>query len=276
MGRWRISTLIVVGVSFAAYFFLSHAPLSLALIIAGSLVALVTTLSDPKNAHLKTTWAVAAAAIAIVGGINGYQNGLQAQKQAKASNDLLKTKTDEIASLTKQSLDLARTNSQLSGALIKKTDIIVTLSKDSVDAVTGGSDFVIVDIIPFPVDKGGVALIASASGKNVIRDVFYTMNEGRPPNILTEADLNDIITGRLRPGTLSGQLGNVVPHRTTPVGVMHPSLQNGAYYNITLFALNGYVNETLELRYETDKPRWNRELTITRGNRVIRHLGWIK
>ncbi|MGA2329772.1 MAG: hypothetical protein ABSH05_26255 [Bryobacteraceae bacterium] len=121
MGRWRKSSLVVLGVGVVAWYFLLQPPLSLALIVAGSLAALGTTISDPKNDHFKVTLAATAAAIVITGGVTGYFNGLQAQKEAKASSALLRAKTDEIATVTKQGLDLAQVNTELSRALINKS-----------------------------------------------------------------------------------------------------------------------------------------------------------
>ena len=103
MGRWRRLTLIALVVCAIGSYFLFHPAASLAVIIAGSLVALGSTISDSKSDKSKIAWALMVAAISISGGVSGYQSGLRAQQDAKASNELLKAKTDELATTSKES-----------------------------------------------------------------------------------------------------------------------------------------------------------------------------
>jgi hypothetical protein len=145
------------------------------------------------------------------------------------------------------------------------------LSKKNVDAVTGGDGFAYIDIVSIPVDNGGMSLIAAVRGKNVIRGVAYELTEGRPPYVPTDAQMNDILAGR----AASTTLGDLTPQSGRLIGrVLHPSIKDGGYYNINMLALNGSVNEKLEVRYDSAKHRWNRKMTVTRVNKVIFTSDW--
>jgi len=129
------------------------------------------------------------------------------------------------------------------------------LSRENIDEVTGGNDYIVVDIISVPVDKDGVSLVAVTSGRHVIRGVRYSLNEGRPPYLPSDKQLNEIIAGRTPEGTIMGQLGEIVPAISTPVRVMHPPLSTGGYYNINVTAINGMTNEKLEVRIRAREGR---------------------
>ena len=176
MGRWRKSSLVVLGVGVVAWYFLLQPPLSLALIVAGSLAALGTTISDPKNDHFKVTLAATAAAIVITGGVTGYFNGLQAQKEAKASSALLRAKTDEIATVTKQGLDLAQVNTELSRALINKSDTISELGRSAISETTGGHSYCFVDMGGMAGTEGLVADI-ECRGRYPMHNVGVTITD---------------------------------------------------------------------------------------------------
>ena len=57
-----------------------------------------------------------------------------------------------------------------------KTDTLIT--KSTINAVTGGQDFVAVDIATQPLQGNGLALVAWVKGKNVIREVRCLINDG--------------------------------------------------------------------------------------------------
>jgi hypothetical protein len=181
--------------------------------------------------------------------------------------NLLKTQSDSFNEVLAQ-------NQKSFDATMSRMEGLARMSKENVDSVTGGSDFIIIDIITSPVDKDGVSLVATTSGKHPIRDARYVMNEGRPPYLLSDTARNDILAGRTPPGVEVFQLGTVIPAQATPAGVKHPSLKKGAYYNINIFALNGSVNEKLEVRYVDAIRQWDRQLTVMRGNKIVRQSSW--
>ena len=87
---------------------------------------------------------------------------------------------------------------------------------------------------------------------------------------------DDLFSGKVPQGVTLFTLGDIVPTIATPVGVLHPAIDKGALYNINIFALNGFTNEKLEVRFNHDTGSWERQLTITRGNHQIRKQDWNK
>jgi hypothetical protein len=79
--------------------------------------------------------------------------------------------------------EILKNNQTEFDATMKRMEGLAKLSKESVDSVTGGRDFVSVEIIPIPVEENGVSLLAVLNGKHAVREVSYSMNEGRPPYI---------------------------------------------------------------------------------------------
>jgi hypothetical protein len=191
----------------------------------------------------------------------------QVSKDQRTENDrfaaLLKSQESSFATVMKQ-------NQDESSATLARIEKVARLSKENVDAVTGGDGFAYVDIVVVPVDKNGLSLMAVVHGKNVIRGVMYELTEGRPPYIPTDAQMNDILAGRSRNVTI----GDLTPATSRLLGnVLHPSLAEGGYSNINLFALNGSVNEKLEVRYEPG-GHWNRTITVTRVDTVVFKSDW--
>jgi hypothetical protein len=84
---------------------------------------------------------------------------------------------------------------------------------------------------------------------------------------------DDLFSGKVPQGS-ANLLGDIVPTIATPVGVLHPAIDKGALYNINIFALNGFTNEKLEVRFNRDTGSWERQLTITRGIHQIRKQDW--
>ena len=159
-------------------------------------------------------------------------------------------------------------------ATMDRTDTLITKASENIDAVTGGRDFVVVDIVGRPVQGDGLSLQAVVNGKNVVRDVRCAIEEGRPPYTFTHDFVDDVLSGKVPKGVTPCQLGNVVPGLATSVAVLHPPPDKGAFYNINVYAFNGTTNEKLEVRFNQSKGLWERQLTITRGNHQIRKLDW--
>ena len=119
-----------------------------------------------------------------------------------------------------------------------------------------------------------LSLVAYGSGKNTIRQIGYDIREGRPPYLPTPDDFNRILKGEPPAKVQTGQIGDLAPQVGRPFLVVHPSQDNGAYYNINIIALNGLINEKLQVRFNRSQKLWERQYTITRGNRVIEKRGW--
>lgn len=234
-------------------------------------LGILITVRVPEGRWSKVFWILAFLGLLLCEVRNLYHDRTahdeQIRKDQRAENDrfaaLLKSQENSFAAVMKQ-------NQDESSAALTRIEKVTRLSKENVDAVTGGDGFAYVDIVVFPVDKDGLSLMAVVHGKNVIRGVMYELTEGRPPYIPTDAQMNDILAGRSRNVTI----GDLTPSASRLLGnVLHPSLAKGGYYNINMFALNGSVNEKLEVRYEPG-GFWNRTLTVTRLNTVVFKSDW--
>lgn len=217
------------------------------LIIAGSLVALGTTLSDPKNDRFKVTLAATAAAIAIGGGVNGYFNGVQAQKEAKASNELLRTKTDEIAAATRQSLDLAKLNGELSRALIKKSDTISDLGRSAVSETTGGDSYCFVDMGGMAGTEG-LAASVERRGRYPMQNVGVTITD--VDAFRADKTMQNMGVWR-RSFPVIDFISRVSLWRPLGTYSMGPNVQSRSF-NVEISARNGFFQELLRVRRLAD------------------------
>lgn len=150
------------------------------------------------------------------------------------------------------------------------------LSKENISSITGGTDYVHFEAVPIP-DGTDLSLMAIVSGTHVQREVTYEMAEGRNLGFSEEIarrDVADILSGRQRKGVTVGRLGTLVPGRATIVRVLHPSLTDGGYYGFNILALNGWVHETIEVRYNQVRRAWETQFIVKRGNKTLIKAAW--
>lgn len=264
--EYSITALALQGVFvfWAAYWVQSPPSVGTAIALLGIAGVIMAVRADHFSRTEKVVWVILASML-----FYAETRAIKAESE-KHDREQAELRIEENESFA----DVLRQERRSFDTTMARMERLSQLSKENVDSVTGGNDFIAVDILSPPVDRDGVSLIAVTSGTHVIREARYQLTEGRPPYLPTQAEFNDLLAGRLPPGVIAGPLGDVVPAISTPVRVMHPSLEQVAYYNINIYALNGTTNEKLEVRYNAGA--WERKFTITRNNKVLRRSDWAR
>ena len=95
-----------------------------------------------------------------------------------------------------------------------RMETLSKLSRQNIEEVTGGNDFLYFEIVVIPIDGNGMSLTAYVKGTHTIRQVNYEMIEGRPPYLPTDKSLNDFMAGR-HPNIQLGDIPGVDPNFET-------------------------------------------------------------
>ncbi len=267
---WPVAPSVLLAAVGACVWFWFHPSSGEAIAVLGAVAAMRAFEKwGPKE---EFCWTVVVFALLFVELHSIRENDREVARERDQEAQRFKSIADGLSKTIRNS-QVSIANSQIAfDVTLERMERLDKLSRESIDQVTGGDGFVYIDIVKPPVDKDGLSLRTVVHGKYVIRGVRYEITEGRPPYIPTNQQINDLLTGRFHG---SAQVGELHPAVTMILGrVYHPSLKDGGYYNINIDAMNGNVNEKLEVRYEPTLQNWNRSITVTRNSTVIFSSNW--
>jgi hypothetical protein len=215
----------------------------------------------PQNVKYKRLYAVAFIALGAV----GLYFVVRQSKESAQAGAQLSTALSNLSDAAKESARVGALNTQLQERLLAQSDTIKELSMQNIDEVTGGRDFVVVFPASQPIDGTGMALVAEVHGSHAMRNVQIEVAEDG--NITPAREqLSDVLAGRRITGD---------PFQTRFVGdlpvwksqslrlVFQPSLQQESQFVINSYALNGVVNELLDVRY-SQAAGWQGDFVVRR------------
>jgi hypothetical protein len=237
-------------------------------------LAVVVTIWPPESTWSKAAWLV------VFFACTGLEIAILYQERAENQKQQAETRRDEkdafkaIADGLRESMSK---NQDAFDTALGKMQRLDVLSHENINEVTGGNGFVTIEPSIYPVDKDGMSLTAIVHGKYVIRGVGYTLNEGAPidPNNREQRDayINEFMAGR---SNRLVNVGDMTPKSVLVLGrVLKPSLTDIVHYNVTISALNGPINESLDVKYDSVRHQWNEKVTISRRDDVVWKHDWL-
>jgi hypothetical protein len=233
-----------------------HPPVGVFIAILALLGVLVPLLREKIGKREKAVWTALMFALLLME-LRSIQLDHDDQLKARQKQD------EQFSAIAGGLKDTVTTAQQQFQTTMNRMERLASLSNKNIDAVTGGNGFVYVDIMPPPVDQDGVSFVAFVKGSNNIREVRYAMQEGCSPHEPTAAEFNDTLAGRI--GSLK-KLPDMAPTLAENLNIVkHPPRTSVTCYLVEVFALNGAVHETLNVRFDPSKNRWTRFITVANG-----------
>jgi hypothetical protein len=208
-----------------------------------ALLGAAVSLHPPDSLHAPGKWGAKvgyASAFAVLGTIAIVCVIKQSRETAVANQNLsnalsdLERSTGDIASMT-------NLNTQLQERLLKQSDAITDLSKQSIAATTGGKTFCLVKAVPTPDNK--FAMVIGTRGLNPLHSVHVQMIDvdlakSRAPNgPMTLQDLTDF-----------PEIPFLAQGAGRPVTFMPIDARDKRSITFNFFSLNGSWTEDLRLR----------------------------
>lgn len=158
-----------------------------------------------------------------------------------------------------------RTNQREFDMTMKRMEHLATLSRRSIEAVTGGNSYPEITIGTNHADLTSVPLFAAIYKTKAAGSFTYSIQHS-PQNFCTVES----------PVVVRGETGTIASNNSVLTqGTLHPDASHVNYYCITMQSKNGGFVEYLELRFDSTKHMWVYSYSILNQEHfVVAALPW--
>jgi hypothetical protein len=233
-------------------------------------LAVIVTIWPPESNWSKAAWlavffAMTGLEIAVL-----YQERTENQKQQTEAREREREAFKGIGEGITRSITEAEAgfNATIrrSDALLRKSDSIAGLAKDSVEAVTGGKSYPEMTTGNIHPDNGTVPVFMAIRKTKASGSFSYVIVEGHQEF----CEQNSPVIAR-------GESRTILPnHSVLAPATLQPVRSIVNHYCITMQSKNGGFTEFLGVRFSTDNQRWEYEYAIlNEWNVVIAKHEWI-